>query len=83
MKLAVLGATGGSGLALVKEALEQEIHVVALVRTPSKLGALLQNNLLTVVQGDANNVKDVQQVVRGADALASCLGLTKSALPLV
>ena len=37
MKIAVLGATGGSGVEFVKEALSAEHEVVAVVRTPSKL----------------------------------------------
>ena len=75
MKLTVLGATGGTGLALVRLALEQQHKVTALVRTPAKLGALAANEHLDVLQGDATNKQDVQQAVRGSDAVLSCLGL--------
>ena len=37
MKIALLGATGPTGLCVVKQALDAGHHVVALVRNPSKL----------------------------------------------
>lgn len=37
MKIAVLGATGPSGLEVVKEGLARQYEVVALVRNPEKL----------------------------------------------
>jgi putative NADH-flavin reductase len=37
MKIAVLGATGGTGVEFVKEALSADHEVVAVVRSPSKL----------------------------------------------
>jgi putative NADH-flavin reductase len=37
MKLAILGATGPSGVQLVKEALERGHDVTAIVRNPDKL----------------------------------------------
>lgn len=44
MKIAVLGATGPSGLQTVLEALERGFSVVALVRNPDKL-TVKDNNL--------------------------------------
>lgn len=35
MKIAIIGATGKSGLALTKEALKQGYQVIAIVRNPS------------------------------------------------
>lgn len=37
MKLAILGATGRTGVHLVEQALEEGHEVVAIVRTPSKV----------------------------------------------
>jgi putative NADH-flavin reductase len=37
MKLVVLGATGGTGLEIVRQALEKEHSVTALVRSPDRL----------------------------------------------
>ena len=40
MKLVVLGATGGTGLELVRQAIERGHSVTALVRSPEKLNGL-------------------------------------------
>lgn len=45
MKVAILGATGPSGLQLVQEALERGHYVTALVRNPGKLGHIENPNL--------------------------------------
>lgn len=74
MKLAVFGATGRTGQHLVRQALDQGHAVVALARTPSRLG--LTHDRLTVVQGDILNAEAVQAVVSGADAVISTLGPT-------
>ena len=48
-KIAVLGATGNSGLQLVEQALARNYKVVALVRNPEKLTAAnLQDKNLEV-----------------------------------
>lgn len=75
MKLAILGATGRTGRPLVEQALASGHEVVALARTPSKLG--LTHGRLTVVQGDALNEADVARVVDGADAVLLTLGHAK------
>lgn len=79
MKFAVLGATGRTGRPLVEQALAGGHEVVALARTPSKLG--LDHPKLTVVQGDALNREDVGRVVEGADAVLLTLGHTKGSPP--
>jgi putative NADH-flavin reductase len=75
MKLAIFGATGRTGRPLVQQALEAGHEVVALVRTPAKL--TLQNDRLTVIQGDTMNPNDVDKAVRGAEAVLSVLGQSK------
>jgi len=37
MKIAIFGATGGTGKELIKQALEQGHEIIALVRDPQKL----------------------------------------------
>ncbi len=71
MKIAVLGATGGTGVQVVRQALDLGHSVVALARTPSKLAP---NRELQVVKGDAFDSSAVKEVVDGADAVLSCLG---------
>jgi putative NADH-flavin reductase len=75
MKLAIFGATGRTGIPLVKQALEAGHEVIVLVRTPGKLN--IQNEHLQVIQGDAMNAGDVDKVVKGADAVISVLGQSK------
>ncbi len=77
MKLAVFGASGRTGKPLVEQALQAGHEVVALVRTPSKLA--IQHPKLTVIQGDAMNPVDVDNVVQGSDAVISVIGQAKGA----
>lgn len=75
MKLTIFGATGRTGMPLVRQALEAGYDVTVLVRTPAKM--TMQDNHLTVVQGDAMNTADVDKVIQGADAVISVLGHSK------
>lgn len=79
MKLAIFGAAGRTGIPLVQQALEGGNDVVALVRTPSKLS--IKNERLTMVQGDAAHLADVERAVQGADAVLSVLGHVKGSEP--
>lgn len=75
MKLAIFGASGRTGKPLVQQALNAGYEVVALVRTPAKVP--MQNEHLTLIQGDAMNLADVEKAVQGADAVLSVLGQSK------
>lgn len=79
MRLAVFGATGGTGIPFVQQALDAGHEVVALVRAPSKLG--VQHPRLTLVQGDVINAADVEKTVQGADAVVSMIGPGKTSPP--
>lgn len=72
MKLAVLGATGGTGKEIVQLALAQGDEVRILARTPAKVET--KQEKLTVVQGDAFKEEDVQTAIRGCDVVLSALG---------
>lgn len=74
MRIAVFGATGGTGQEVVRQALEQSHTVVALARAPGKLTASRPN--LTVVQGNVLVPDDVHQTLTGAEAVIICLGNT-------
>jgi hypothetical protein len=52
---------------------------VVLVRTPSKLS--MTDERLTMVQGDAANLTDVERVIQGTDAVLSVLGHVKGSAP--
>lgn len=72
MKLIVFGPTGGTGRALVTQALERGHRVTAFARTPSKVGTSHAN--LTVIQGDVFDGASVQKAIAGHDAVLVALG---------
>ncbi len=89
MVICVLDATGRTGREATRTALAAGHSVRALVRTPSKLGELLDR--VDAVQGDATDADDVRRAVNRSDAVISALGpdsfreggLYERALPLV
>lgn len=72
MRILILGATGGTGRALLRQARESGHEVTAFVRSPQKLAAL--SRVITVRQGDPRSVADLQAVLPGHDAVLSTLG---------
>src|SRR5256885_13847777 len=68
MKVALIGATGFVGSAVLKELLQRGHEVVALVRDPAKLAAQPR---LQAVQADVLDAAAVQRAVAGADAVVS------------
>ncbi|WP_410658429.1 NAD(P)-dependent oxidoreductase [Amycolatopsis sp. lyj-112] len=72
MKLTVLGATGGVGSEVVKQALAAGHHVTAVVRDPSRLNA--EGDLLEVVVAKLSEHGALTEAVSGRDAVISALG---------
>jgi putative NADH-flavin reductase len=78
MKLAIFGASGRTGVPLVKQALEQGHTIKALVRSPDKLkDALGEAAGLEIIQGDATNAADVAKTIDGCDVVLSAIGHSK------
>ena len=71
MKLLVLGATGGTGKAIVHAALAAGHEVTILVRNPEKAQDLSGARLIT---GNALDPKAVAEALTGSDAVISALG---------
>lgn len=71
MRLAVIGATGLIGRAVVARALAEGHEVRALVRDP---GALPAAPALSVVGGDARDLEVVRDLIAGAGAVVSAIG---------
>lgn len=72
MKLLVVGATGGIGLEIVRQAIERGHSVTAFVRSPVRLKSF--GDRITVKQGDLLNGADLEQVVKDHDAVLSGFG---------
>ena len=68
MKVALIGATGFVGNALLEELLARGHQVTALARNPDKLAARPQ---LQVVKADVQDAAQVQAAVTGHDAVIS------------
>ncbi|GAB3907553.1 NAD(P)-dependent oxidoreductase [Larkinella knui] len=69
MKIALIGASGYVGSALLKEALHRGYDVTAIVRNPEKI--TVDSSHLTVAQGDVLNEDEVAERVVGHDAVVS------------
>ena len=76
MKIAVFGATGGTGKQVVQQALAAGDRVTALVRDPAKLAVDSAN--LTVVTGNVFDAAKVEEPLQNADAVVVSLGNTDS-----
>ncbi|XP_046584907.1 uncharacterized protein LOC124291888 [Haliotis rubra] len=75
-RLSILGATGPSGLELVREALLQGYEVQALARSPDKI--TITDNKLTVERVNIFKTADLAKRLRGSTAVFSCLGARAS-----
>jgi putative NADH-flavin reductase len=72
MKLLVLGATGGTGLEIVRQAIERGHSVTAFVRAPDPLKRF--GDRITVIRGNLLNSSELQRVLEGHDAVLSGFG---------
>ncbi len=68
MKIALIGATGFVGSAVLEELLRRQHQVTALARNPAKIAA---REGLTVVQADAQDAAQVAKAVAGQDAVVN------------
>ncbi len=79
MKLVIFGASGRTGIPLVKKALERGHTVVAFVRTPDKLKEQQgDHERLSYVQGNIRDAAKVTEAVSDTDAVLSVLGPTQN-----
>jgi putative NADH-flavin reductase len=72
MKLVVLGATGATGLEIVRQSIERGHSVTAFVRSPGRLKPF--RDRITVEQGDLLNSAELEKVIQGHDAVLSGFG---------
>jgi putative NADH-flavin reductase len=72
MKLLVLGATGGVGQEIVRQAIERSHNVTAFVRSPDALKPFGER--ITIIRGNPLNSADLGTVIPEHDAILSGLG---------
>lgn len=72
MKLAIFGASGGTGHCLVEQALAAGSSVTTLVRRPETF--TLQHERLHVITGNILDPAQVEATINGQDAVLSALG---------
>ena len=68
-KIVLIGASGFVGSAIMKEALNRDFHVTAVVRNPDKIKIIHES--LKVVMADVSSLDAVAAVCKGADAVIS------------
>ncbi len=68
MKIALIGASGFVGMAVLKELLQRGHQVTAIVRNPEKLQP---QNGLRIVKADATDKNALSEAVKGQDAVIS------------
>ncbi len=79
MRIVVFGASRGTGLKVVEQALQAGHVVTAFVRTPSKMEIKHAN--LTLFQGDVLDAAAVEKAVARQEAVISTLGPTRPPVP--
>ncbi|KYF59802.1 hypothetical protein BE04_43275 [Sorangium cellulosum] len=72
-RLLILGATGGTGAALVRQALEAGHEVSAFARTPASI-PVPHHERLRALRGDIMDAEQVSRAVSGHDAVLSAVG---------
>ena len=76
MKVLVVGASGATGLQVVKQLIEQHIEVIVIVRNPVKIDSLQKKDNLKIITDSILNVEinKLSEYLNGVDAIISCLG---------
>ena len=74
MRIAIIGATRGIGLAMAHAALTDGHEVAVLARRPDRLP--INHSRLRIVAGDALDADAIAKVVEGQEVVCDCLGTT-------
>jgi putative NADH-flavin reductase len=72
VKLVVLGATGGTGLEIVRQSIDRGHTVTALVRSPDRLKSF--QDRVRIERGDLLDLPDLKRAIQGHDAVVSAFG---------
>ena len=72
MRILLLGATGGTGMGSIRQAVERRWAVTAIVRSPERLGTLAP--YVKVAPGSAFDPQAIADAADGCDAVLSTIG---------
>lgn len=75
MKIAIIGATGGTGRKVMERALELGHEVVAVARRPEVINPAER---LITRQGDVFDASSMAKAIAGTDVVISCIGPTSN-----
>ncbi|MFV2020389.1 NAD(P)-dependent oxidoreductase [Micromonospora sp. LOL_023] len=78
MKVLVVGASGGTGRATVRELGRRAHEVTAFSRNATTVAGQFDGGLLRGLDGDATDPRDVDEAVRGQDAVIVTLGISEN-----
>lgn len=77
MRILILGATGPTGILLIRQALQtyQSCTIVLYIRSPEKVpDDLKANSSLTIIQGQLNDKDSLSKAMEGVAVVLSALG---------
>lgn len=80
MNITILGASGGVGLALTRQAIERGHTVTAIARTPARI-TVPDSPLLTRVAADVRDPAQIARALHGSEIVLSGLGVAKGDKP--
>ena len=76
MKIAVFGAHGATGHEIITQAISRGVNVIAITRNPQRFS--LKHPAVKVVKADATDPAQVQDAIKGVDAIISVVGTSFS-----
>jgi putative NADH-flavin reductase len=80
MKIAIIGASRGTGYELLKIALDEGHEVTALLRNPARLN--ISDTRLRIVEGDIVDPASTAVATAGNDAVCVCIGIPPTRKPV-
>lgn len=80
--IAVIGASGNQGQAVITSLLQKNYAIRALVRDPNKFNKLIKHKNIEVFKSDLKDIKSLTNLFQDAYGLFFTLPLTKNAIKL-
>ncbi|MBN2069005.1 MAG: SDR family oxidoreductase [Opitutales bacterium] len=74
-RILLAGATGYLGSHILTELLDRGVEVIAVARTKTKI--TISHPLLTIVEAQLTNPESIEGIAANADAVISCVGITR------